>query len=175
MKCSGVGRLKANANRLPILTLFLVNVHSLDNKLDLLWVWMSVSDKMRNCSIHCLKETWLKDNTPALAFQIWPTVEPAYIFLADHNLLSGTATGGSLCFDIKKGWCTKCVMINSHCSKDLERNTVKCHPFFLPHQFSAMLVIAAYIAPYANAEELHNIQLTSEQAPGTIVHGGWEF
>lgn len=82
-------------------------------------------------------------------------------FRADHNMLSGKDPGGGLCVYINKGWCTNCVVINSHCSGDAELMSVKCRPFYSPRQFLAMFVIAAYIAPHANAnntlKELHNI------------------
>ncbi|CAI5678409.1 unnamed protein product [Oreochromis niloticus] len=149
-------RLKANARRPPIPSLFLANVRSLDNKLDLLRIRMSVSEEMRNCSILCLTETWLKDNMPNSAFQIYGW----QLFRADRNMLSGKARGGGLCVYINKGWCMNCVVINSHCSEDVELMTVKCCPFYSPRQFLLMFVIAAYIAPHANAnnvlKELHN-------------------
>ncbi|KAI3364744.1 hypothetical protein L3Q82_000900 [Scortum barcoo] len=55
-----LARLKANAGRPPIPSLFLSNVRSLDNKLDLLRLRLGVSREMRNCAVLCLTETWLK-------------------------------------------------------------------------------------------------------------------
>ncbi|KAI3377103.1 hypothetical protein L3Q82_000302 [Scortum barcoo] len=49
-----LARLKANAGRPPIPSLFLSNVRSLDNKLDLLRLRLGVSSEMRNCSVLCL-------------------------------------------------------------------------------------------------------------------------
>ncbi|KAI3376533.1 hypothetical protein L3Q82_016993 [Scortum barcoo] len=49
-----LARLKANAGRPPILSLFLSNVRSLDNKLDLLRLRLGVSREMRNCAVLCL-------------------------------------------------------------------------------------------------------------------------
>ncbi|KAI3369575.1 hypothetical protein L3Q82_024384 [Scortum barcoo] len=57
-----LARLKANAGRPPIPSLFLSNVRSLDNKLDLLRLRLGVSREMRNCAVLCLTETWLNDN-----------------------------------------------------------------------------------------------------------------
>ncbi|KAI3374201.1 hypothetical protein L3Q82_006056 [Scortum barcoo] len=64
-----LARLKANAGRPPIPSLFLSNVRSLDNKLDLLRLRLGVSREMRNCAVLCLTETWLNNNMPDPAFR----------------------------------------------------------------------------------------------------------
>ncbi|KAI4890819.1 hypothetical protein NFI96_006997 [Prochilodus magdalenae] len=71
-------RLKANTDRPPIPSLFLSNVRSLDNKLDLLQLRMSVSEEMRNCAVICLTETWtyhptLRRSRPTQkTITVWP-------------------------------------------------------------------------------------------------------
>ncbi len=54
-RAGGLAQLKAR--RPPIPTLFLANVCSLDNKVDLLRLRLSVSMEMRNCAVLCLTET----------------------------------------------------------------------------------------------------------------------
>ncbi|KAI4893078.1 hypothetical protein NFI96_011541 [Prochilodus magdalenae] len=82
------------------------------------------------------------------------------LFQADRNQLSGKARGGGLCVYINKGWCTNCVVVNALCSEATEQLTVKCRPHYLPREFTAVFVIAVYIAPDANAnnalKELHD-------------------
>ncbi|KAL7830109.1 hypothetical protein SRHO_G00312360 [Serrasalmus rhombeus] len=56
------------------------------------------------------------------------------LFRADRNRLSRKARGGGLCVYINKGWCTNCVLVNSHCSEATEQLTVKCRPHYLPQQ-----------------------------------------
>ncbi|KAL7874577.1 hypothetical protein SRHO_G00055470 [Serrasalmus rhombeus] len=56
------------------------------------------------------------------------------LFRADRNRLSRKAQGGGLCVYINKGWCTNCVLVNSHCSEATEQLTVKCRPHYLPHK-----------------------------------------
>ncbi|KAI4883208.1 hypothetical protein NFI96_007672 [Prochilodus magdalenae] len=170
-KRAGVlARLKANADRPPIPSLFLSNVRSLDNKLDLLRLRMSVSDEMRNCAVICLTETWLNDSMPDSAFQL----AGRQLFRADRNQLSGKARGGGLCVYINKGWCTNCVVVNALCSEATEQLTVKCRPHYLPREFTAVFVIAVYIAPDANAnnalKELHdNISSLQKQASRGVL------
>ncbi|KAI3376730.1 hypothetical protein L3Q82_016491 [Scortum barcoo] len=86
-----LARLKANAGRPPIPSLFLSNVRSLDNKLDLLRLRLGVSREMRNCSVLCLTETWLNDNMPDPAFQL----DGRLLFRADRNQQSGKAPTGA--------------------------------------------------------------------------------
>ncbi|KAI3352192.1 hypothetical protein L3Q82_005158, partial [Scortum barcoo] len=74
------------------LSLFLSNVHSLDNKLDLLRLRLGVSREMRNCAVLCLMETWLNDNMPDPAFQIDGRL---LSIRADRNQQSGKARTGA--------------------------------------------------------------------------------
>lgn len=101
-----LAKLKANRNRPAIPSLFLANVYALDNKSDLLRMRMSVHQKMRNCCVLLLNETWLNSNIPNSniqdsAFQI----KGMLLFRADQNYLSGKTQGGGLCVFINKGWC----------------------------------------------------------------------
>lgn len=47
---------KLKANRTLILSLFLANVHFLDNKVDVILLSLKVSQKMRSCAVLCLVE-----------------------------------------------------------------------------------------------------------------------
>ncbi|KAI4879698.1 hypothetical protein NFI96_007535 [Prochilodus magdalenae] len=94
----GEARRRSNTDRPPIPSLFLSNIRSLDNKLDLLRLRMSVSGEMRNCTVICLTETWLNDSMPDSAFQL----AGRQLFLADRNQLSGKARGGCLCVYINE-------------------------------------------------------------------------
>ncbi|KAI3376130.1 hypothetical protein L3Q82_016660, partial [Scortum barcoo] len=109
-----LARLKANAGRPPIIpSLFLSNVRSLDNKLDLLRLRLGVSREMRNITVLCLMETWLNDNMPDPAFQI----DSRLLFRVQTATSSrGKPSGGGLCVYVNKGWCTNCTLVNSHWS-----------------------------------------------------------
>lgn len=43
--------------------------------------------------------------------------------------------------------------MDSHCSPVLEYMTVKCRPFYLPREFTVVLLTAVYIPPSVNANE----------------------
>ncbi len=44
-------------------------------------------------------------------------------------------------------------MIVSHCSTDIEFMIIKCRPFYLPREFSILIITAVYIPPSANTKE----------------------
>ncbi len=62
---------------------------------------------------------------------------------------------------VNEGWCTNCGLVNSYCSEAIELMTVKCRPYYLPREFTAVFITIVYIAPGANAnanealQELH--------------------
>ncbi|KAI3351762.1 hypothetical protein L3Q82_020592 [Scortum barcoo] len=161
-----LARLKANAGRPPVPSLFLSNVRSLDNKLDLLRLRLGVSREMRNCALLCLTETWLNDNMLDPAFQI----DGRLLFRADRNQQSGKG-GGGLCVYVNKDWCTNHTLVNSHCSKAIEHMTVKCRPHYLPREFTAEFVMAVYIPPDAKDNGASQHQLAPAQAPGGVLRG----
>ncbi|KAI3364045.1 hypothetical protein L3Q82_010877 [Scortum barcoo] len=144
-----LARLKANAGRPPIPSLFLSNVRSLDNKLDLLRLRLGVSREMRNCAVLCLTETWLNDNMPDPAFQI----DGRLLFRADRQSGKISQADCGLCVYVNKDWYTNCTLVNSHYSEAIEHKTVKCRPHYLPCEFTAVFVMAVYIPPGAKANE----------------------
>lgn len=68
--------------------------------------------------------------------------------------------GGGLCVYTNNNWCTNTAIIDRHCSPDLELLAVKCRPFYLPRELSAVVVMAAYIPPGANASTALGYMLT---------------
>ncbi len=132
----------------------LANVRSLDNKVDLLSLRLSVSIEMRNCAVLCLTETWLNYNMPDSAFQI----DGLQLFRADRDHRSGKTRGGGLCVYVNEGWCTNCGLVNSYCSEAIELMAVKFRPYYLPREFNAVFITIVYIAPGANANANEALQ-----------------
>ncbi len=58
-------RLMANPTRPALPSLFLANVHSLDNKMDFLRLRMVALCEVRDCCDFIFTEMWLHDNIPA--------------------------------------------------------------------------------------------------------------
>lgn len=49
--------------------------------------------------------------------------------------------------------CTNYGLVNSYSSEAIKLMTVKCRPYYLPREFTAVFVIIVYIPPGANANE----------------------
>ncbi len=69
--------------------------------------------------------------------------------------LTGKSRGGGVCFYINNSWCDERNLhsIKSFCSPDLEFNLLLCRPFWLPREFTAIIITAVYILPQANTDQ----------------------
>ncbi len=95
-------------------------------------------------------ETWLNDNIPDSAIQL----NRLTCYRADRDTaLSGKSRGGGLCVYINKEWCNNAAVVSKHCSSLEEFMFVKCRPFYLPREFTAIVIVAVYIPPCANAKD----------------------
>ncbi len=143
-------RLRANPTRPALPTLMLSNVRSLENKLDLIQLSRSTQHEARDCCVFVFTETWLNNNIPDSAIQL----HGLNCYRADRDSsLSGKTRGGGLCVYINKEWCNNAAVISKHCSSLVEFMFVKCRPFYLPREFTAIVIAAVYIPPCANAKD----------------------
>ncbi len=143
-------RLRANLTRPALPTLMLSNVRSLENKLDLIQLSRSTQHEARDCCVFVFTETWLNNNIPDSAIQL----HGLNCYRADRDSsLSGKTRGGGLCVYINKEWCNNAAVISTHCSSLVEFMVVKCRPFYLPQEFTAIVIVAVYIPPCANAKD----------------------
>ncbi len=69
--------------------------------------------------------------------------------------LTGKSRGGGVCFYINNSWCNERNLhsIKSFCSPDLEFHMLLCRPFWLPREFTAIIITAVYIPPQANTDQ----------------------
>ncbi len=143
-------RLRANPTRPALPTLMLSNVRSLENKLDLIQLSRSTQHEARDCCVFVFTETWLNNNIPDSAIQL----HGLNCYRADRDSsLSGKTRGGGLCVYINKEWCNNAAVISKHCSSLVEFMFVKCRPFYLPREFTAIVIAAVYIPLCANAKD----------------------
>ena len=141
-------RFRCRSNRPPLPAMFLSNVRSLDNKKDELFYLIKSQRDYRDCSVYCFTETWLKPDMPDA-----PLTPPGFtIFRADRSPeLTGKELGGGICFLINNRWCTDCSVLSTFCSSDLETITLQCRPFYLPREFTSLVLVGVYVHPRANA------------------------
>ncbi len=143
-------RLRANPTRPALPTLMLSNFRSLENKLDLIQLSRSTQHEARDCCVFVFTETWLNNNIPDSAIQLHGL--NCYRANRDSSL-SGKTRGGGLCVYINKEWCNNAAVISKHCSSLVEFMFVKCRPFYLPREFTAIVIVAVYIPPCANTKD----------------------
>ncbi len=58
------------------------------------------------------------------------------------------------CVYINKEWCNNAAVVSKHCSSLVEFMFVKCRPFYLQQEFTAIVIVAVYIPPCANAKDV---------------------
>ncbi len=95
-------------------------------------------------------ETWLNDNILDSAIQL----NRLTCCRSDRDTtLSGKSRGGGLCVYINKEWCNNTAVVSKHCSSLVEFMFVKCRLFYMPREFTAIVIVAVYIPPCANAKD----------------------
>ncbi len=145
-------RLRRRAFRPPLPTILLANVQSLDNKLCELRAHISYQRETRDCCVICLTETWMSAMVPDSAIEL----TGFSVHRSDRTKeLTGKSRGGGVCFYINNSWCNERNIhsIKSFCSPDLEFHTLLCRPFWLPRDFTAIIITAVYIPPQANTDQ----------------------
>ncbi|KAK1784324.1 hypothetical protein P4O66_019106, partial [Electrophorus voltai] len=125
-------RLRARAHRAPLPSILLANVQSLDNKLD------DLQDKVPE------GQSGLQ---PPLLHRV--VAEPS----GDQTTLSSRPSSSR--------WCNNAnvVTLACSCSPNLELLALKLRPFYLPREFTSVIINTVYIPPQANMDtalwELH--------------------
>ncbi len=61
----------------------------------------------------------------------------------------------TVCFYINNSWCNERNVhsIKSFCSPDLEFHMLLCQPFWLPREFTAIIIMTVYIPPQAKTDQ----------------------
>ncbi len=102
---------------------------------------------VRDCCVFVFTETWLNNSVPDCAIQL----EQLTCYRADRALVEGgKRCGGGLCVYINDAWCHDAVVVCKHCSPLVEFMIIKCRLFYLPREFTAILLVAVYIPPSSN-------------------------
>ncbi len=92
-------------------------------------------------------ETWLNNSVLDCAIQL----DQLICYRAGRALVEGgKIRGGGLCVYINDAWCRDAVVVCKHCSPLVEFMIIKCRPFFLPREYTAILLVAVYIPPSSN-------------------------
>ncbi len=106
----------------------------------------------RDCCVICLTETWMSAMVPDSAIEL----TGFSVHRSDRTKeLTGKSRGGGVSFYINNSWCNERNIhsIKSFCSPNLEFHTLLCRPFWLPREFTAIIITAVYIPPQANTDQ----------------------
>ncbi|KAK7483337.1 hypothetical protein BaRGS_00025397 [Batillaria attramentaria] len=130
-------------------TIIMGNVQSLSNKIDELSATVSFREEFRTCSLLCFSETWLSDKIADSCVDI----DGFTLNRGDRNKDSGKRTGGGVGLFVSNKWChpNNVSVKQVLCSPTVEFLTVSCRPYYLPREFSHVLVTVVYVPPSANA------------------------
>ncbi|KAI2645831.1 Phenoloxidase subunit 1 [Labeo rohita] len=102
-------------------------VRSLENKLDSVQCSRSTLHEARDCFVFVFTETWLNNNIPDSAIRI----HGLSCYRVDRDTaLSGKTHGGGLC-SYQQGM---------------------CRPFYLPLEFTAIVIVVVYVLLCENAK-----------------------
>ncbi len=142
-------RLRKRAHSPPLPSIQLANVQSLENKMDDLRARISFQRDIRDCNILCLTETWLTPSVPDTA--VTPS-DNFSVLRMDRTAEAGKTKGGGVCFMINKKWCDprNISILSRSYSPHLEHLSIICRPFYLPREFTSIIVTAVYIPPQAD-------------------------
>ncbi len=153
-------RLRKRAHSPPLPSILLANVQSFANKMDDLRASISLQWDIRDCNIFCLTETWL---TPSVLDTAVTPSDNFSVLRMDRTAEAGKTKGGGMYFMINKKWCDprNISILSCSCSPHLEQLSIICRPFYLPQEFSSIVVTAVYIPPQAETSlalsKLHDV------------------
>lgn len=139
-------RLQANPHRPTLPSLFLTNSRSLVNKMD--EIRLRITSHCMDSCVMVITETWLDSAIPDAVIDL----QGRTVYRADRTADSGKSKCGGVCIYVSNAWCTSTDIIKTYCSRDIEYLTLKCRPFYVPREFTTILIIGVYIPPRANAK-----------------------
>ncbi len=149
-------RLRKRAHSPPLPRILHANVQSLENEMDDLRARISFQ---WDCNL-CLSETWLTISVPHTA--VTPS-DNCSVLRMDRTAEASKTKGGGVCFMINKKWCDprNISILSRSCSPHLEHLSIICRPFYLPREFSLIIVTAVHIPPQAGTglalSKLHDV------------------
>ena len=96
---------------MPLPSILLANVRTLENKVDYLKLDLSTNRETRDCYALILTETWLKSSIPDEAI----SMEGLTTFQLDRSCaLSSKTRGGGVCIYSYNSWCNNAKVVSSH-------------------------------------------------------------
>jgi len=147
-KCAGIlWRYRTRCHNLPLPSIFLAYVQSLDNKMDELHAQINFQWGTANYCMMAFTETWLGPTIPDSAI----ASAGFSIYWQDRTREWVKHRGGAVCFMLNSGWGSDVAV---PCSPDLELLSIKVRPFYRPWELSSVIITAVHIPPQADTTQL---------------------
>ncbi|PIK33982.1 hypothetical protein BSL78_29199 [Apostichopus japonicus] len=179
-KAGGVKRRNSQCKNRPYLpSIIMGNVQSLSNKMDELCASVRYLSDFRNTCIVSFTETWLTGNHS----DDHVNIDGFQLVRGDRDLeAAGKCSGGGVCVYVNQKWCHPNNVYRKDyvCTPHLEMLTVSVRPFYLPREFSHVLVCSVYIpdksvAKAGSAELIKAIQDLEAKAPDALIVVNGDF
>ena len=126
------------------------NVRSIknENKADELVTLMSSQDEYKHSNIVCITESWLHKDCPDTTL----IAEGFSLIRSDREIVKQNGLmkrGGGLAVYINKSWCkdTHATVKKQICNADIELLGVVLRPYYLPREFSCVVLLTVYCPP----------------------------
>ena len=128
------------------------NVQSINNKMDELWALADSDPCFKTCSLIALTETWLSDKIG----EDHVMIDGFRLFRWDRDRKkTGKCKGGGVCVYVNSKWCHphNCHAKQSYTDKNIELLTVSARPYYLPREFTHVLITTVYMPTDSNYTE----------------------
>ncbi|RUS85631.1 hypothetical protein EGW08_006643 [Elysia chlorotica] len=142
---------KRRKSRLYVPSVVFGNTRSLNNKIEELQASCRHLYEYRDTSVLGFTETWFEPCTPDQSVKI----DGFTLLRGDRTSQSGKVRGGGVCLYINERWAhpNNITIKNKQCTPDLELLTAHIRPFFLPREFTSVIINIVYIPPTADSKE----------------------
>ena len=145
-------RVKRRGQRTALPVITFGNVQSIRNKTDELAAKCRFYREYRESAIIALSETWLQERDADSTVEL----DQFTLTRSDRRHLD-RQRGGGLAVYVNERWCKQVNIKESFCNDDIEYLVISCRPFYLPREFSNVLIINVYIHPGSNYAEASRI------------------
>lgn len=136
------GEARGCSCKLSVPSVLLLNVCSLDAKMDHISLWRTLQRELRDCCVFVFMKTWLTGKIPDSGIDLaGPKLHRTDRVVSTSSKLHGRG----LTIYINNSWCWDAKTIFKFCSKDVEFLTVKCRPFYLPCELTTVFITAVYV------------------------------
>lgn len=102
----------------------------------------------RDTCIIALTETWLDESISDTEVSL----DNFTVIRSDRTGQSGKTCGGGVCLFINHKWANNIKVHRKLCTPHLEMLTLSIRPYYLPREFSTVVVSCVYVAPSANTK-----------------------